>query len=152
MELSRTKNDAIERGEDYYFTGVPCANGHIAKRRVKSHGTCVLCKQRYTMKKKKADPERYLLAQAKHRAKRRGLRFSLTPDDIIIPSHCPVLGIPLKASSRSFDPNSPSLDRVNNAKGYVKGNVLVISNRANMLKKDATPAELRKLADFYDDA
>ena len=36
----------------------------------------------------------------------------------------------------------PSLDRIDGAKGYVKGNVRVISHRANMLKNDATIEEL----------
>jgi hypothetical protein len=42
------------------------------------------------------------------------------------------------------------LDRVDNTKGYVKGNVIVVSRRANVLKKDATLNELRQLADYYE--
>jgi len=45
-------------------------------------------------------------------------------------------------------PNSPSLDRIDNSKGYVKGNVIVVSWRYNSLKKDGTPAELVAVALF----
>lgn len=45
--------------------------------------------------------------------------------------------------------NSPSLDRIRNELGYVRGNVIVISNRANRLKSDASIEELRDIASFY---
>lgn len=84
-----------------------------------------------------------MLAAAKCRAKRDGLVFSLTREDINIPSHCPILGIPLKHNIGSgFHNDSPSLDRIHNSKGYSKDNVRVISNRANLLKCDATLEEL----------
>lgn len=47
-------------------------------------------------------------------------------------------------------PDSPTLDRLDNTKGYVRGNVIVVSYRANRLKSDATIYELRRLAEFYD--
>jgi hypothetical protein len=50
---------------------------------------------------------------------------------------------------RRGDPGSYSLDRRNNDLGYVPGNVVVVSLRANQLKNDATVTELRQLADFY---
>jgi hypothetical protein len=44
--------------------------------------------------------------------------------------------------------NAPTLDRINNSCGYVPGNVAVISWRANRIKCDATPEELRRIADY----
>lgn len=43
--------------------------------------------------------------------------------------------------------NSYSLDRIDSSKGYVKGNIWVISLRANRIKNDSTPQELRLIAD-----
>jgi len=58
------------------------------------------------------------------------------------PDVCPVLGIPLDYSCKGFaSPNSPSLDRIDNSKGYEIGNVRVISWRANSLRADGTEVE-----------
>ena len=91
-----------------------------------------------------------MLRRARQRAKERGLEFNLELKDIHIPTHCPVLGIELAChKGRSGgNPNSPALDRIDNTKGYVKGNVMVISHRANMMKVDASPEELIKFAEW----
>lgn len=91
----------------------------------------------------------YLLSAAKSRAKRRGIPFDIIPSDIIIPERCPVLGIPLQLSNGVRGPASPSIDRIIPELGYVKGNVVVTSWRANDIKKDATPEELFLLAKHY---
>jgi hypothetical protein len=85
----------------------------------------------------------------RRRARRDGIPFNLEPEDLKIPKRCPVLGLPLRRSSGRAAPNSPSVDRIIPRKGYVRGNVIVVSQRANELKRDATAAELRKLAKFY---
>jgi hypothetical protein len=91
-----------------------------------------------------------MLRRAQSRAKERGHEFNLELSDIHIPTHCPVLGISLVVhKGRSGgNPNSPALDRIDNNKGYVKGNVMVVSHRANMMKVDASPEELLKFADW----
>lgn len=95
-------------------------------------------------------PERRILQGARRRAEKYGLPFDLTEEDIEIPDVCPALGIPLiQATGRATD-NSPSLDRIEPEKGYIKTNVRVISNRANVLKRDATWAELKKLARYME--
>ena len=87
-----------------------------------------------------------MLANAKRRAQEEGVPFLLRLDDIVIPQHCPVLGIPLRKAQGGFNFNSPSLDRYDPALGYIRSNVTVISMRANMLKKDATIKEIVSLA------
>lgn len=89
-----------------------------------------------------------MLSQAKIRARKFDLPFDLVLSDIVIPEVCPVLGIPLKRRFGGRLPNSPSLDRMKPELGYVKGNVAIISWRANHIKNDARPEELRAVAEW----
>lgn len=93
---------------------------------------------------------RALFFGARSRAKARALPFDLTVDDINVPDFCPVLGIELIHGKEHPHDHSPTLDRIIPAKGYVKGNVVVISMRANRLKNNATIHELGRLARFYE--
>lgn len=52
------------------------------------------------------------------------------------------------ADGRQED-GSPSLDRLDCRKGYVRGNVEVISWKANRIKSNATVMELMKVATYY---
>jgi ribosomal protein L37AE/L43A len=92
-----------------------------------------------------------MLGSAKQRAKLNGLIFDLTVDDIVIPELCPVLGIPLKSGTRENHWNAPTLDRIFLDKGYVKGNVVVISWRANFIRSNATLDELRKVLAYSEE-
>ncbi len=87
-----------------------------------------------------------MLAGARRRAKERGLDFDLIASDIIVPDACPLLGVPIFRGVGKMGPNSPALDRIETTKGYVRGNVWVISQRANVIKNDATVAELFMIA------
>jgi hypothetical protein len=87
------------------------------------------------------DPRLRMLVNAKHRAKKRGIPFDLTLADLgSVPSVCPALGIPI--SPLGGRDNRPEIDRLIPAKGYVRGNVVIISSRANRIKNDGTLAEL----------
>ncbi len=44
--------------------------------------------------------------------------------------------------------NCPSIDRIDNKKGYVIGNIALICWRCNNLKRDATADELQKIVDW----
>lgn len=97
----------------------------------------------------KLRPIHYVLQRLRSRAKERGLQFDLSPEDIHIPSRCPVFGIEFVPLGSKRCDASPSVDRIDNSKGYVRGNVLVVSYRANRMKADATMADLQRLIDFY---
>jgi hypothetical protein len=97
------------------------------------------------------DSKKIMLNNSKSRAKRSNMEFDIDVNDINIPNVCPVLGIPLYRCKKENWNNSPSIDRIDNTKGYIKGNVIVVSRRANVLKKDATIDELQKIASFYKD-
>lgn len=107
-----------------------------------------LAKKLYGREKYRARGVRESLLQAaKYRSSRCGISFDLTVEDIIIPNVCPYLGVPLiahKYEGRHAD--SPSLDRVDPMKGYVKGNVEVISELANRMKQNATKEQLLTFA------
>jgi hypothetical protein len=91
-----------------------------------------------------------MVRNAKGRAKRAGVPFSLTPEDVVIPDLCPVLGIPIKQGKGGHSANSPTLDKIIPALGYVPGNVAVISHRANALKNNASIHELRALVRYIE--
>lgn len=95
-------------------------------------------------KSRKNFPERNLLNKAKSRAKKKNIEFSLAIEDIYIPEYCPLLHTKLDA----WGPLDacPSLDRVDNTKGYTKDNIWVISFKANRMKNTATNAELKLFA------
>ncbi len=97
-------------------------------------------------------PAERMLHTARARAKREGWNFNLTIDDIQIPSACPVLGIPLEVGRGKARRHSPSLDRLDSSKGYVRGNVRVISWRANDLKRDGTLTEFRALLKYLEES
>lgn len=99
----------------------------------------------YLRKRRVETPAYDLWERAKQRAHRQGVPFDINRDDIVIPDRCPVLGIELKIGARRSD-RSPSLDRVVPAAGYVKGNVRVISDKANRLKGNRTVKQLLHLA------
>lgn len=102
-----------------------------------------------TAKYRLQKPARQLYLNALYRAKRDGIPFSLKRGDIEIPECCPVLGIPLIVGSDKRD-NIPTLDRIDNSKGYIKGNVRVISHRANRLKSDATIEEMKRILRYME--
>ena len=86
-----------------------------------------------------------LIVSARGRAKRQGLAFTITEKDVVIPTHCPLLGIPLLKGVGIIDA-SPSLDRKDNSKGYTPDNVWIISFQANRMKNTATRTELLTFA------
>jgi hypothetical protein len=90
---------------------------------------------------------RLMFNNARIKAKRLRIPFTITLADIYIPPRCPILGIPLRTRPKNRD-FSPSLDRKIPVMGYVPGNVFVISNRANRIKSDANPFELRLIANY----
>lgn len=89
-----------------------------------------------------------LVYSARQRAKKQGVPFNLSPDDFEIPEMCPVFGFKLEVGNSGFNPFSPSIDRIIPILGYVKGNIQIISYRANELKRDASLDELEMLVSY----
>lgn len=99
----------------------------------------------YQRNRRVAHPEFALLRHAKERAKKWGISFNITKKDITIPEECPFLGIPIFVGSNALCDNSPTIDRINNGKGYTKKNIIVISYKANRIKNNATFEEFETI-------
>ncbi len=98
------------------------------------------------------NPQRVTADCAVQRARAKGMEADSTfLKAMPCPPHCPILGTPIafsrKTGQRPAD-NTASFDRLDSTKGYIPGNVQVISRRANTMKSDATPEELLKFADW----
>lgn len=104
---------------------------------VTSHGFC----------KGIISPEYKLYNAAKNRAKSKNLNFNIEPSDIIIPVFNEIR-LKFNAKVARFD--SPTLDRLIPELGYIKGNIRVISYRANTIKQNASVEELRRIADWLE--
>lgn len=97
---------------------------------------------------KKINPARIMLPRLRQKQTK---KFpyepcDLTPEDLIIPTHCPVFGYRLRWESFW---RRPTVDRIDHSKGYVRGNILIVSQRANQLRSNASLSELRALVRFY---
>lgn len=112
----------------------------------KNNTSCKVCLDSHN--KKNRNIASLLLTQARSRSKKKNIEFSITIDDIVIPEICPILQIPLTRNEVHCKDSSYSLDRIDPLKGYVKGNVQIISHRANQIKSNATLDELEKIVSF----
>lgn len=93
------------------------------------------------------NPAAGMWRRARTRAAKLGLPFDITIEDLLpLPEVCPVFGVPLRVSTGPADPWAYSLDRIDNAGGYVVGNVIVMSYKANRLKNDGTADEHEAIA------
>ena len=126
-------------------------------------GKAYMCKpcfnHRYAFATDKTDTERdhvkedayirKMVKNAELRARDKELEFTITKEDIVIPEICPALN--MKLDTMGDKDYVPSLDRINNKRGYTPDNIVVVSFRANRLKSDATLVEMTWMAEFYRD-
>lgn len=169
----KTRQQALMDGDKKYFTGKPCKHGHISPRLIM--GACLECKktidknykeknkehlktyfkdysrQNYSIEKRRKkyieNIELELLHHAKNRAKIKNLEFNLVKEDIIIPKNCPVFGIKIGFHNKE---SVPTLDRIDNSKGYIKGNIQVICSKANRLKNNGTVEDFKKIINYME--
>ena len=88
-------------------------------------------------------PEYLLWYRAKENSKRHNREFNIEVEDIIIPTHCPYLGVELIFDVTYHNsPNYFSIDRIDSSKGYIKGNIQIISHLANTIKSNTTIDQL----------
>lgn len=137
-------------------TCVRCSKEKHATSFYANDTTCRECRLAYNQSKIYNPDNNYfqyrkrLCDGAKYRALTARVTHTITPDDIHIPQFCPALGITLVISNGPVTDNSPSIDRFNPYAGYTPENITVLSWRANTIKNNASPQELRLIADWMD--
>jgi hypothetical protein len=170
---TKSRSQAIKDGDKVYFTGKPCKHGHTSPRLVV--GACLECKKQIDKNYKENNKEHIreyhkkyskknyttenrrkkyidnieveLLHHAKSRSLLKNLEFNITKEDITIPSTCPIFGVTLNFENKN---NVPTLDRIDSSKGYIKGNIQVISFKANRLKNNGTIEEFKKIISYME--
>jgi hypothetical protein len=114
----------------FWCTGAGTGTGHVAPAGIKAGPqTCRSCR---------------LLRHAAIRSRARGIPLALDWRYVesLWPDACPYLGIPLVAGTHKLSRSSPTMDRVDPSRGYVEGNVEIVSFQANSMKNDATEDQL----------
>lgn len=132
--------DCVKKKRIQYNT-----NGRVSKRRKERRSSEPEYREkllRQSSESRLRNFEAHLYRAARIRAHKKGLEFTINISDIKIPEMCPILLKPLIKGTRSSWDMSPSLDRLDNTKGYIPDNIQVISNKANMIKNCATIGEL----------
>lgn len=139
----KTKEKRLKDNKERYHTDEEYRQKYLkwqeAYRRKKGH------KPRKNTFHPSTSPEYRKFSAAKVRAMKQGLDFNITLEDIpIIEGVCPYLKKPFVTKGRS--PYNPSLDRIDPSKGYIKGNVQIISELANRMKSNASTEDLVEFA------
>ena len=118
---------------------------HFSKSNLGHKGTRNKCKKcSYAEFKAKLTIEKSMYYSARKRAKKYNREFSIKVSDIVVPDKCPILGIFLqKGLNGVFTDNSPTIDRINNEKGYTVENIWIISFKANRLKNKMSLDEFK---------
>lgn len=144
MPQTKSQNAAQKRYRDKHRVRLRAKN----RLRAKTYREVVAADPDHTRKRREyakryraANGEKRMLADAKARAKAGSFPCTIAESDISIPECCPLLGVRLERKG----PYAPSLDKIIPSLGYVPGNVLVISRRANAIKHNATLQELHTL-------
>jgi len=147
MNVDNFKNDkTLRKNRNGWWetdTFRQCTNCLVMFEKTEKN-TLRICKTCNTTRVKSQSAEGKMYRRAKSRAKKEGLPFTIVVEDIIIPKICPVLGTPIyvtKGKPGGFN-NSPSMDKIIPEKGYVKDNIMVMSQLANAMKANATPDQL----------
>lgn len=93
----------------------------------------------------------YMIRNSKFMAGRRGIYFDLKYTDFELPKYCPILGLELEygAGNNGNSPQHATLDRIDNSKGYIPGNVMVISRLANAMKNQANFNQIELFSQNY---
>lgn len=130
---------------------LPFSNFHKHKQALFGYATeCKECRVISSKRQwKNARFETTIVQRSKFRAMKKNIPHNITEEDIIIPEYCPILGVKIEMKRNSK--YGPSIDQIVPGKGYIKGNIQIISRRANYLKSNITPDEVDLLYRWFED-
>lgn len=94
---------------------------------------------------RKVPLEKRIYHRIKARSNKKHIEFDLDLEDIVLPNKCPILDHVFIYGDKDW---TYSVDRIDNNKGYIKGNIQILSNRANRMKGDFTIQELQALLKY----
>lgn len=123
------------------------SNFHRHKECIGGYNTvCKECRKPKSKLNYSAQSLEYTIwSRAKSRSKRLKYDFNLEVGDIIIPEVCPVFKTKFVKNDIDY---TASIDRIDPSKGYIKGNICIISNKANRMKSNATAEEVFLLSKY----
>lgn len=125
---------------------IECSKAHWKERITREQ------RDRYIERQKRYDQvniKDYLLRQARKRAKENGVECTLRARDIPdVPEKCPITHVKLVKNTGKWSHDSYSLDRKDPSKGYIPGNVAIISWKANSLKSNLTLEQVERLLKY----
>lgn len=146
-KISKKCQIAIDNGQDT-FEGNKCYMCGGTTRRT-TDSSCVKCFHHKCMHTDLEKRKHYLITKLSQQARMKKIPFDICVDDIEWVDKCPILGYNLDYFSiggRKF--NTVSFDKKDPTKGYTKGNVFIISNRANSIKSDMSLEQLERLLEY----
>lgn len=144
--MTAKKNNMI-----HFYNETNCVHCSERKRYTRSN-RCVKCTVVRNQRRRESNPELNMLEHVRKTSHAKGIPFNLTLDDIVIPDVCPVLGIKITnnlGKGKASD-DSPSIDRMIPELGYTKGNVHIISNKANTVKLHATIDDIERIIAYME--
>lgn len=148
MLMKKCKDCQTEKPFDAFHPDPAYADRHKSRCKI-CHGKVVSA---YRAKRKATASgwASMVIPMIRSRAARKGIECSITAEDLVVPEVCPILNVPFVFGDGS-NALAPSVDRMIPSFGYVKGNVSVISQRANRMKTDCLdPDAFRRLADWIE--
>lgn len=136
------KTSHVKKKVDRFNAGlaIDCKkHGEHKKWRLHSSNNvqCSLCAAEWQVNKRKKDPLKFLLVDARSHAKSRNRIFDLNLIDLQLQikmqnNMCVYTG------EEFTENNLPSLDRIDSNKGYIKNNIQFVCIRVNKMKSDMT--------------
>jgi hypothetical protein len=150
----QNRKQKLKRAIDWQRDNAERHNEHVAAYAKKRPEVGRNARQKYFLKHRGTVPyiQREMVTRAKARAKRGNYSFNITVEDVQrmwpADNKCPVYGTPFDLSGGDLQ-QTASLDKIVPDRGYVPDNIVIVSYRANSIKKDSTLAELKRLVEYY---